>query len=281
MKQEVKKYGAVLLLCLAGWGVQAQEAYLDQPYNPGIAEKLEQPRLECIYEFVSADTILAQTRVDYAILQVGQEWTKYGSYERYWADSVCWRSNWKLTVREFRQLRPPVRSTTWDTYYGRLDDHNFQIQGMVGLDFYVYRDSTAQFRWALSADTATVCGYPCRKATAHFRGRDWTAWYTEELPVDAGPWKFNGLPGLILRAETPDGLQQFEAQTVRRGGDLAILREAPIDRAQRISRTDYLRLERYAALNNAEYMSSRIQLVASSGGSGFPKRTFYQPLELE
>ena len=44
---------------------------------------------------------------------------------------------------------------------------------------------------------STILGYPCHKATTHFRGRDYVAWYTEEIPYPYGPYKFGGLPGLI------------------------------------------------------------------------------------
>ena len=44
---------------------------------------------------------------------------------------------------------------------------------------------------------STILGYPCHKATTRFRGRDYVAWYTEEIPFPYGPFKFGGLPGLI------------------------------------------------------------------------------------
>ena len=48
--------------------------------------------------------------------------------------------------------------------------------------------------------SAVILGYPCALAVATYKGRTWYAWYTEDIPLDAGPWKLGGLPGLILRA---------------------------------------------------------------------------------
>lgn len=63
-----------------------------------------------------------------------------------------------------------------------------------------YQEPTPIFEWRSTTQKDTICGYPCFVATAKFRGREWTVWYTSEIPISAGPWKFNGLPGLILRA---------------------------------------------------------------------------------
>ena len=56
------------------------------------------------------------------------------------------------------------------------------------------------FDWQLLDGDSIVCGYPCHKATTIFRGRIWTVWYTLDLPYSDGPWKFCGLPGLVLYA---------------------------------------------------------------------------------
>jgi GLPGLI family protein len=54
--------------------------------------------------------------------------------------------------------------------------------------------------WKISGDTATFGGLHCQKATGHFRGRDYLVWFCPDLPVHAGPWKLNGLPGVIVDA---------------------------------------------------------------------------------
>ena len=65
--------------------------------------------------------------------------------------------------------------------------------------------------WQFTSDTLTVLGYLCQKATATFRGREYEAWFSPEIPIKEGPWKLYGLPGLILKAATADGLFAFEA----------------------------------------------------------------------
>lgn len=89
------------------------------------------------------------------------------------------------------------------------------VQGPAQLSkkklMYVVDEELPMDEWTLGEDTATILGYPCKSATIHFRGRDYTAWYTEELPVNDGPWKFYGLPGMILKVQDADGIICFEA----------------------------------------------------------------------
>ena len=54
-----------------------------------------------------------------------------------------------------------------------------------------------------------ILGYQCFKAECDFRGRHWTAWCTMQIPVQDGPWKFCGLPGLILEMEESHGHYAF------------------------------------------------------------------------
>jgi GLPGLI family protein len=54
--------------------------------------------------------------------------------------------------------------------------------------------------WQISGDTATFDGVHCQKATGHFKGRDYIVWFCPDLPVHTGPWKLNGLPGVIVDA---------------------------------------------------------------------------------
>lgn len=61
-----------------------------------------------------------------------------------------------------------------------------------------YREALP-FKWQLQADAPRIIkGYACQKAITQYGGRNYVAWYTTAIPIADGPYKFKGLPGLIL-----------------------------------------------------------------------------------
>lgn len=65
---------------------------------------------------------------------------------------------------------------------------------------YLTEEPLPKINWNISTDTANIHGFHCQKATAHFKGRDYIAWFCADLPIHTGPWMLNGLPGLIIQA---------------------------------------------------------------------------------
>jgi|GEM_PF-1896764 len=71
--------------------------------------------------------------------------------------------------------------------------------------------------WTIADDKdSTIFGLKTYKAECLFSGRKWTAWFTPEIPVSDGPYKFSGLPGLILKLESADGDYSFHISDVQR-----------------------------------------------------------------
>lgn len=78
--------------------------------------------------------------------------------------------------------------------------------------FFVYQDSVPSLEWKFSdEETDSIMGYDCRKATVEFAGRNYTAWFTPEIPLPFGPYKFGDLPGLILKLEDAERQYIWEA----------------------------------------------------------------------
>lgn len=68
-------------------------------------------------------------------------------------------------------------------------------------EYVVTTEKDPVINWIISDETRRIQNYDCKKATAHFRGRDYTAWFTTDVPIVAAPWKFFGLPGLLMDIE--------------------------------------------------------------------------------
>ena len=137
------------------------------------------------------------------MLEIGKQYSKCYSYNFYVRDSLLIADaqagasketmlqhataigNSRISYQIFKHY-PTGKVTTLD----RLATTNFLCE-----------EKEEMPEWTLLPDTATILSYSCQKATCHFKGRNYTAWYTLEIPVSEGPWKLYGLPGLIIKAE--------------------------------------------------------------------------------
>ena len=63
-----------------------------------------------------------------------------------------------------------------------------------------YTEPTEMPVWQILPETKELLGYGCQLATCDFRGRQWYAWFSPDIPINEGPWKLFGLPGLVLEA---------------------------------------------------------------------------------
>ncbi|MVO08888.1 GLPGLI family protein [Flavobacterium sp. TP390] len=83
-------------------------------------------------------------------------------------------------------------------YFDRIKDTLWSYIMYMG-SVYI-KEKKPTISWKFDNETKKIGKYVCHKATATFRGRDYTVWYTTEIPIPYGPWKLNGLPGLVLEA---------------------------------------------------------------------------------
>ncbi|MFD0860813.1 GLPGLI family protein [Sungkyunkwania multivorans] len=77
-------------------------------------------------------------------------------------------------------------------------------------------DQLPMQKWKITNESKKIKDFNCRKATTSFRGRAYTAWFTEDIPIINGPWKFDGLPGLILEVVSSDGVLNIEAVKIEK-----------------------------------------------------------------
>jgi len=117
-----------------------------------------------------------------------------------------------INVRE----KPNPKSTVQDLFYKNYES-NLLIYNevLVFSSKAVIGENLQLLNWKLvNTKDTLILGYKCQTATADFRGRKYTAYFNQELNSQGGPWKFDGLPGLILAVKSHDNYFAIEAITV-------------------------------------------------------------------
>ena len=118
----------------------------------------------------------------------------------------------------------------------------------AGLERFFYEEEPYEWHWTVSDATKEILGYECVEATTDFHGRKWNVWFSPEIPVQNGPWKLDGLPGLILEAESEGGQYRFVATGLQQT-DKAMTPIYLANEYEKIARLDFLRAKR-AFLDN-------------------------------
>lgn len=81
------------------------------------------------------------------------------------------------------------------------------------LDGFIYEyPKFVQLKWNIHKEKKDILGYHCQRATVDYGGRHWEAWFSNEIPIQSGPYVFRGLPGLIL--EIKDTEEYFKYQMI-------------------------------------------------------------------
>ncbi|WP_407483367.1 GLPGLI family protein [Elizabethkingia meningoseptica] len=84
------------------------------------------------------------------------------------------------------------------TYYSNEFPRNMEYQEDV------------TFKWNIKNEFIDIFGYRCQKATLSMYGRKWIAWFSPEIPINNGPYKFFGLPGLIMNISDEEKNHSFK-----------------------------------------------------------------------
>lgn len=88
-----------------------------------------------------------------------------------------------------------------------------------GDEFVILTEEGVTINWQINNELRKIGNFICRKATTTFRGRQWIVWFTDEIPIPAGPWKLYGLPGLIIEAEDETKTFYFYLEKLSRTED--------------------------------------------------------------
>ena len=190
---------------------------------------IDQCTLRISYAFNAQDIRDPRAYDDWQRLEIGNKYVKYYGFYVYEADSVATaelkamnritHSNMPFPDEGVAMSQINGKHQGWsrnlfseifkDLTKNELTEYCRMPEALRSYDSY-YTEPTPKQNWQISNETQTIVGYQCQKATCSFRGRNYTAWFTVDIPLSYGPWKFCGLPGLILKVQDDTKEYVFE-----------------------------------------------------------------------
>lgn len=275
----------VFTIIISMLGLIAQAQYVgpegNKPAKLGKRIPLDRSFIECVYSHKVHDPIDGRTREEFKILEIGNKFSQYSCYGYYQIDSII-KLHYPngLTRNEYHSLGRG-RNTTLTSVVKDLESRVINVYDNVFMDHYEYSEDYPDIEWKLESGIDTICGQVCHKATATFRGRNWTAWYCD-VPQNNGPWKFGNLPGLILKVEDDKKEHIFEAIQLRNSdkdfGLKRLRREKTTREKFNKALADFKTTPRSFLMGN-----SNIPLPTDANGKvDMPNdRLFFNPIELE
>lgn len=172
------------------------------------AQKAEMAQAVVKYKFSHIRDTTAKDKpyTENMVLFVGPTSSAYKSYDRKLQEAMM-RKQIEQQVAEQRNsgstnfnFKVGSRTPTTNTEYYQFQADKKFVRKERLITPYLIEEPMPVINWKISADTASFGTLHCQKATGHFKGRDYTAWFCPDVPFHTGPWKLNGLPGLIVEA---------------------------------------------------------------------------------
>lgn len=126
----------------------------------------------------------------------------------------------------------------------------------IGRDVYTYEEDRP-ITWKIFPETTKIGEYKVQKAETDFGGRKWTAWFTTDLPYQDGPYKFGGLPGLIVKVEDDKGEYSFDLMKNYKIADFPTLNQ--FGNTIKVKRSDYVKQQK-------KFMEDPMAFMSQGGG---------------
>lgn len=136
------------------------------------------------------------------ILFLGSHSSAYKSYDKKMADALVRKQIQEQMANNpggnVRIMRGKNSGSNTEYYQFAADGKLVRRERLI--NSYLIEEPMPAINWKIENDTASFGGLHCQKATTHFKGRNYIAWFCPDLPFHGGPWKLNGLPGVIVDA---------------------------------------------------------------------------------
>ena len=195
-------------------------------YGAANVTEIGRSKIRILYAFQAQDLKNEDTWIDCGQLLTDKGMTQYSSF--FVSENNAYIRKWQKDNpnKSYYPGSAKLKGRMKD-YWSEYQYSQIYVQGkeltewavMPSPEFtqYHYTEPWPSMQWTLESEKQTICGYQCQRATCHWRGRDYEAWFTSAIPLKSGPWKFGGLPGLIMKIYDTKHLYTWEAVSVENG----------------------------------------------------------------
>ena len=163
------------------------------------------------YKFVPDLTKKDSTETELMYLDIRNNGSKFYSRQKFVNDS---------TRDAYIQKQISLGSTNFSYNEGnaskvpysvtkKYPDYQVNLLAPLGQNRFDISDQK-KLDWKILPEKKMIDKFEVQKATTDFGGRSWTAWFSQEFPFQDGPYKFHGLPGLILEMEDATGTHVYK-----------------------------------------------------------------------
>lgn len=205
-------------------------------------------------------------KTENAYLDISAEKSMFYSENRIKRDSVMKANFQSGGARGFnREQMDGLRTNINYSIEKNKKDQKITYKDRLGRDQYSYEEDRP-LNWKILSETTKIGDYKVQKAETDFGGRKWTAWFTTDLPYQDGPYKFSGLPGLVVKAEDSTGDYSFDLMKNYKISDFPEM--VTFGNVMKVKRTDYVKQQEKYKTDPASFMSSQ----RGGGGISAPMR---------
>ncbi|WP_286761318.1 GLPGLI family protein [Salegentibacter sp. UBA1130] len=193
------------------------------------------------------------------VLFIGDKISRFSSEGQYIADSIkeAYKDR-ERTQQSFNEMRSKMPMSALNFYiFKRQNSAEVSFTEKIVKDNYRYKQEIADLNWEILPETKDVAGFGAQKAKTSFSGRNYTAWFTTAIPVSEGPYKFRGLPGLILEISDNKGYYTFKLTGFKELNDEISMEFNPENYLE-VSREKFLQIKE-------EYAENPFVIMESSG----------------
>lgn len=203
------------------------------------------------YTFRPDSTKVDSLKTEWMYLDINKNGSKYYSKSTFESDSTVSESIKKQMAAGMKNISVSRQNRGGEINYEvekTYPEYKTYLTARIGNDSYKVLEDR-KIEWKITPEKNKIGAFNTQKATASFAGRNWTAWFTNEVPVLDGPYKFSGLPGLIVEVSDDAGSHKMELKGIKKlvaqkeeelntqGKDIPFVKKKPLE----VNRQQYIK----------------------------------------